>query len=105
MLTGLCGGLGSLLMTRVLLGFGEGATFPLATKAMSTWLPGGKSGWAQGITHACARLGNAITPPLVFRWSPGCRWRGSFVIIGAASLAWVVVWAWYFRDDPRTHRA
>ena len=24
-----------------------------------------KRGFAQGITHSCARLGNALTPPLV----------------------------------------
>ncbi len=104
MLTGAVGGLGSLLVMRVLLGLGEGATFPLATKAMSTWLPGGKSGWAQGITHACARLGNAITPPLVVLLIAWVGWRGSFVAVGAASLLWVMAWVWYFRDDPRTHR-
>ena len=103
MLTGTVGGLGSLLVMRVLLGFGEGATFPLATKAMATWLPGGKSGWAQGITHACARLGNAITPPLVVVLIAYVSWRGSFVIIGFASLLWVIVWGWYFRDEPRSH--
>ncbi len=103
MLTGAVGGLGSLLVMRVLLGLGEGATFPLATKAMSTWLPGGKSGWAQGITHACARLGNAITPPLVALLIVYVGWRGSFVFVGAASLVWVAAWFWYFRDDPRSH--
>ena len=103
MLTGAVGGLGSLILMRVVLGFGEGATFPLATKAMSTWLPGGKSGWAQGITHACARLGNAITPPLVVLLVAYVGWRGSFVAVGALSLLWVITWFWYFRDDPRTH--
>ena len=103
MLTGAVGGLYSLLAMRVLLGLGEGATFPLATKAMSTWLPGGKSGWAQGITHACARLGNAITPPLVVLLVVYVGWRGSFVAVGALSLLWVLAWVWYFRDDPRTH--
>jgi MFS family permease len=103
MLTGAVGGLASLLAVRVLLGFGEGATFPVATRAMASWLPGGKSGWAQGITHACARIGNAITPPLVIALIAYVSWRGSFVVVGLASLAWVIVWAWYFRDDPRTH--
>ena len=52
-------------------GFGEGATFPTATPRDVAWLPGGKSGFAQGITHAAARLGNAITPPrrvLLIAW-------------------------------------
>ena len=104
MLTGLVGGLWSLFAVRLLLGLGEGATFPTATRAMSTWLPGGKSGWAQGITHAAARLGNAVTPPAVVLLIAWVSWRGSFVVMGVISLAWVVAWAWYYRDDPREHR-
>jgi MFS family permease len=102
-LTGLVGGLWTLLAARMLLGLGEGATFPTATRAMSTWLPGGKSGWAQGITHAAARLGNAITPPAIVALIALVSWRGSFIVTGLISLAWVIVWGWYYRDDPRQH--
>jgi len=102
-LTGFVGGLWSLILARMLLGLGEGATFPTATRAMSSWLPGGKSGWAQGITHAAARLGNAITPPFVVLLISAVSWRGSFVVMGLVSLVWVAVWAWYYRDDPLTH--
>jgi MFS family permease len=30
-------------------------------------------------------------------------WRGSFVVLGALSLVWTVVWARYFRDNPADH--
>lgn len=30
-------------------------------------------------------------------------WRGSFVILGLVSLVWVLVWVWYFRDEPKSH--
>ncbi len=103
-LTGMVGGLTTLLLARVLLGVGEGATFPVATRAMSSWLPGGKSGWAQGITHASARLGNAITPPLIVALIVLVSWRGSFVVVGLISLVWALVWGLYFRDDPYQHR-
>src|SRR5438270_4053223 len=46
-LTGLTGGLVSLFVARVLLGFGEGATFPTATRAMQNWTPASKRGFAQ----------------------------------------------------------
>ena len=101
--TGLVGGLATLLLARVLLGLGEGATFPTATRAMAGWMPGGKAGFAQGITHASARLGNAVTPPLIVALIALVTWRGSFVVVGVISLAWALAWAWYFRDDPRTH--
>ena len=102
-MTGLVDGLYSLLAARVLLGLGEGATFPVATRAMASWMPGGKAGFAQGITHASARIGNAVTPPLVVALIALINWRGSFVIVGIFSLAWALIWGWYFRDDPRSH--
>src|SRR5437899_3204263 len=49
-LTGMAGGLASLLVARVLLGLGEGATFPAATSAMSRWVGKENRGFAQGIT-------------------------------------------------------
>ena len=45
-LTGFATGLVSLLVARVLLGFGEGATFPAATSAMSRWVAKEKRGFA-----------------------------------------------------------
>ena len=102
-LTGLVGGLVSLFMARVLLGFGEGATFPTATRAMQNWTAPGKRGFAQGITHAFSRLGNAVAPPIVAFLIYHFGWRTSFVILGAASFIWVVIWYLYFRDDPSEH--
>ena len=103
-MTGLATGIASMVMARLLLGLGEGATFPVATRALTDWLPGGKSGFAQGITHASARLGNAITPPLIVALMAAFTWRGSFVAVGIACLLWALAWGWYYRDDPRTHR-
>jgi len=103
LLTGFVGSLGSMLCARVMLGFGEGATFPTATRAMSDWTAQGNRGFAQGITHSSARLGNALTPPLVVWLMTLVTWRGSFIVLGLVSLAWVVAWVSYFRDDPCDH--
>ena len=106
-LFGLVGSLTGMIVARFMLGFGEGATFPVATRAMSDWTPAGKRGFAQGITHSAARLGNALTPPLI-AWMmviPFITWRGSFIIMGLISLVWVLVWGLYFRDNPRDHPA
>ena len=101
--TGIVGGLVSLVAVRFLLGLGEGATFPTATRAMSNWLAKEKRGFAQGITHSFARLGNAVTPPIVAWLILTSGWRQSFVALGVVSIVWVLAWAWYFRDDPRQH--
>jgi len=101
--TGAVGGLASLFAARLALGIGEGATFPTATRAMSVWTPEAHWGFAQGITHAFARIGNAVTPPLVAMLVALISWRGSFVVLALISLIWVLVWIWFFRDDPKEH--
>ena len=104
-MTGLAGSLASMIGARLVLGFGEGATFPLATRAMSDWTPASRRGFAQGITHSAARLGNAITPPMVAALIALVSWRGSFLVMGVVSIAWTLLWVTYFRDNPREHPA
>jgi sugar phosphate permease len=104
-LTGAVTGISSLFLLRLALGFGEGAGFPTATRAMASWTPQGSWGFAQGIVHSFGRIGNAVTPPIVAGLLLFSTWRGSFVILGTVSLLWLVVWTWYFRDDPRDHPA
>jgi sugar phosphate permease len=89
--TGAVGGLASLFAARLALGVGEGATFPTATRAMSVWIPERNWGFAQGITHSSARIGNAVTPPLIAVLILLVSWRGSFIILALLSLTWVVV--------------
>lgn len=104
-LTGLAGTFLTIVAARVLLGFGEGATFPTATRAMSDWFAEDKRAFSQGITHSSARLGNALTPPLVAWLITLVTWRGSFILLGIISIVWAILWGLYFRDDPRSHKS
>ena len=102
-LTGLSTGFLSLVMWRVLMGFGVGATLPTATRAMQYWVEPRKRGFAQGITHALSRLGNALTPVMTVALMAAFTWRGAFVVTGIVGFVWALVWWWYFRDDPKEH--
>ena len=104
-LTGAVTGIASLILLRLALGFGEGAGFPTATRAMASWTPQGNWGFAQGIVHSFARIGNAVTPPIMAGLLLFSTWRASFVMLGGVSLLWLVVWVWYFRNDPSEHPA
>src|SRR5256884_4074391 len=88
LLTGFVGSLAAMLFARVMLGFGEGATFPTATRAMSDWTVEGKRGFAQGITHSSARLGNALTPPLVACGIAAGNWGGVFFDLRDRDAGW-----------------
>lgn len=96
-------GFWQLVAIRFVLGMGEGATLPAAARALTNWTPQGKRGFAQGITHSCSRLGNAVTPPIVTFLMLTFSWRTSFVVLGVLTAIWVLVWFLYFRDDPRRH--
>lgn len=102
-LTGFVGGIASLFALRLALGFGEGFAFPSATRAIATWLPASRWGFAQGVTHAAARLGNALTPPLIVGILAFVSWRGAFIALGLLNLVWIVCWLLVARDDPRRH--
>src|SRR5476651_815550 len=103
MLTGVSWSVASLVVFRVLVGVGEGGAFPTATRAFTSWLPIGERGFAQGITHSFARLGGAVTPPIVLAIVARDGWREAFYVLGAASLAWTAVWVASFRNRPEEH--
>jgi ACS family D-galactonate transporter-like MFS transporter len=102
-MTGLSWSVASLVVCRVMVGLGEGGAFPAATRALTWWLPVGERGFAQGITHGAARLGGAVTPPIVLAMMAAFGWRESFVALGVLSLVWTIAWLAIFRDTPAEH--
>ena len=102
-LTGLAGSLFTMLLARVLLGLGEGATFPAATSAMARWVSHGARGFAQGITHAAARIGNAAAPAAIVATMAAFGWRAAFYLCAAISFVWVIGWAMVFTEQPKDH--
>src|SRR6185503_4882388 len=103
MLTGLAWSVASLVWFRLLVGVGEGGAFPTATRALTCWLPVRERAFAQGITHSFARLGGAVTPPIVLAIVARYGWREAFYALGAVSLAWTALWLVSFRDSPDQH--
>jgi ACS family D-galactonate transporter-like MFS transporter len=103
-LTGFAGSVLMLVVLRFVLGIGEGGAFPTATRAFTYWMPVAERGFAQGITHSFARLGGAITPPIVLIIVAAAGWREAFIVLGAVSLGWTLLYAFFFKDSPDKHR-
>ena len=82
MLTPLARGLGSFASFRFLLGAGESANWPAATKAVSEWFPKHERGLATALFDSGSSVGGAISPFIVlwiyFRWG----WRPAFIVPG-----------------------
>ena len=79
-------GLYSFATFRFLLGAGESANWPGATKAVSEWFPKRERGLATALFDSGSSVGGAIAPFIVlgiyFRWG----WRPTFVIPGAVGI-------------------
>ncbi len=65
MLTSLATGLGSFCAFRFLLGAGEAANWPGATKAVSEWFPAKERGIAVALFDSGSAIGGAVAPALV----------------------------------------
>lgn len=102
--TGFAGSVAMLVLLRFALGVGEGGAFPTATRAFTYWMPVGERGFAQGITHSFARLGGAVTPPLVLAVVAAGGWRDAFILLGIASLLWTLLYMRVFTNSPEQNR-
>lgn len=93
----------SMIVCRFLFGMGEASAFPNATRSLSRWMLPSERGWAQGVTHAGARLGGAITPVMVAFLILHFTWHAPFIIFALVGIVWAGVWYWYYRDNPSEH--
>ncbi|HEX2861227.1 MAG TPA: MFS transporter, partial [Lacunisphaera sp.] len=93
----------SMLVTRFLFGAGEAGCFPNLTKALSAWLPKVDRTRAQALMWMGARWGGASAPLLVVLVMTFVSWRAAFMIFALLGVVWVLVFRWWFRDNPREH--
>lgn len=99
MLTSLATGLRSLCIFRFLLGLGESANWPGATKAVGEWFPDRERGWAVALFDSGSAVGAAVAPFLViamYRHFGG--WRPAFLITGCLGFLWLAAWRAFYRD-------
>jgi len=97
MATGAIVGFGSMMASRLALGVGEGASFPISGKVVRQWFPAGERGLATAIFNAGTFAGPAISAPVVAWLVLQAGWRWSFVITGAIGILWAILWLSFFR--------
>ncbi|MCW5980776.1 MAG: MFS transporter [Bryobacteraceae bacterium] len=102
-LTAAANGLRSFAVFRFLLGCGEAANWPGATKTVSEWFPKSERGWAVALFDSGSSVGGAIAPALVvWLYHTFGSWRPAFVITGLLGFGWVLVWRAFYHP-PETH--
>jgi ACS family hexuronate transporter-like MFS transporter len=102
LLTSLANGFRSFAVFRFLLGAGESANWPGASKAVSEWFPKRERGLATAFYDSGSSIGGAVAPflilPIYFRWG----WRVAFMIPGLLGFVWLIVWRRFYHR-PEEH--
>lgn len=103
---GLAGGIAALATSRLLLGMGEGGSFPAATRAIAEWFAPAQRAAAMGLVNAGTAVGAVLAPPLIAGilahggWLGLAGWRWVFFVTGGFGLAWSLWWWLTYRQPP-----
>jgi ACS family hexuronate transporter-like MFS transporter len=96
------------VMSRLVLGVGEGGAFPGGIKAMTEWFPKKERAFATGLFNAGTNIGAIVTPLVIPVVALAWGWRACFIVTGIAGLLWLPVWLLVYRrprENPRVTAA
>lgn len=90
----------ALLLTRVVLGAGEGPSYGSSVSAATPWLPADRRAFGLAVVTFGSSIGPAVfAPPLTFVIVV-IGWRAAFVSLGIVGALWVVIWLLVARERP-----
>ncbi|MEO6092063.1 MAG: MFS transporter [Novosphingobium sp.] len=93
----------SLALFRGLLGAAEAAAIPAGAKTVSEWFPPRERPLATSAFQMGTSVGNMIAPPLVAFCILWWGWQSAFLVTGALSIIWALMW-WFGYRTPSEHR-
>ena len=89
-----------LIVTRIVLGLGEGATFPTIYTLYRRWIPANERSRVVALMVSAIPAGTLFalltTGWIVERFG----WPMVFYSFGALGLVWAFAWFWFIHDDP-----
>lgn len=102
-LTGLAGGFASIFVLRLLLGVAESIAYPAYSKILAASFPEHERGRANAFIDAGSKLGPAFGLLIGGTITAQFGWRAMFLIIGGASLLWLLPWRMIAPRDFTRH--
>lgn len=81
-----------LIVTRFMLGFGEGAAYPSAYNLIHAWMPVAERSLSIGLISAAASVGTVaalLTTGKLIEWY---GWQFVFYLYGALGFVWALIW-------------
>ena len=86
--------LAALMVLRFGLGMGQAAAYPLASRAIVSWMPSTRRATSFAALIVGMAIGSAFTPPIVSWVTLSLGWRASFYLCAGLSLALAGAWHW-----------
>ncbi|QIZ07735.1 MFS transporter [Priestia megaterium] len=90
-----------LLLTRMILGAGEGPAPALSTAIMGKWFPKHRHGIGFGAVLLGTTGGSAIASPLLISLIDNYGWRSAFIAMGILGLIVLVLWMIFGKESPQ----
>jgi len=90
--TGLANTFWEIFILRLVLGVAESIAYPAYSKMIVTSFPEQLRGTANGLIDAGSKLGPAVGIWLGVKMIEWFSWRGMFLVMGGASLFWLIPW-------------
>ncbi|NOX52466.1 MAG: ACS family MFS transporter [Gammaproteobacteria bacterium] len=96
-------GIAALLTVRVLMGMGEGVTFPSIYALYGKWVPTKERARSVALSNSGIPIGQVfallVAPLIAVKWG----WEWIFYIFGSAGGVWIVCWYFMAAKDPGSH--
>ena len=88
---------------RFILGVSEAGNWPGATKCNAEWFPIKERALAQGIFNSGASIGSIVSPLIILVLFLQFGWMGTFIVVGALGLLWLIPWLLLYKAPPKEH--
>lgn len=89
-----------LIVSRILLGAGEGPAYPVAMASGAKWLPKDKLGIGLTMINLGGNIGVAIATPIIVYIMATAGWRSGFITMAIVGVIWLILWHLFAKESP-----
>ncbi|PGM55060.1 MFS transporter [Bacillus sp. AFS053548] len=89
-----------LILSRVMLGIGEGPFYATAVNHLSNWFSKDSQSFALSILNLGNTIGALVSAPILVAIISSSGWRMAYGSLGLLSMIWFFCWVWFGREKP-----